>query len=71
MYFGISITIFFQIKNFVVTCYCINVNISILDYETVCEWEDFSPRCGAGQVVVMESALYGRMRPARCIGKNN
>ncbi len=33
-----------------------------------CNWETFSARCNqAGQVIVMQSAQYGRMKFGRCI----
>ncbi len=33
-----------------------------------CNWETFSAKCEAeGQVVLMTSAMYGRMRVGRCV----
>ena len=32
-----------------------------------CESETFRPRCGDGEVIVMQSATYGRMRLGRCV----
>ncbi len=32
-----------------------------------CNWETFSASCAAGQVVLMTSAHYGRMRAGRCV----
>ncbi len=35
-----------------------------------CNWETFSGTCPAGQVVLMESAMYGRMKYGRCVQKS-
>ena len=32
-----------------------------------CESESFRPRCGSNEVIVMETATYGRMRLGRCV----
>jgi Galactose binding lectin domain len=32
-----------------------------------CHMETFQPRCGHGDVIVMRSALFGRMRVGRCV----
>ena len=32
-----------------------------------CQWETFDAECSEDEVVVMTSALYGRMRIGRCI----
>ena len=32
-----------------------------------CNWETFSAKCNPGHVVLMESAMYGRMRAGRCV----
>ena len=43
------------------------------DYEGVkeyCERENFSPECPADHVVLMQSAVYGRMREGQCITGN-
>ena len=32
-----------------------------------CESENFSPKCGRQEVVVMERAQYGRMELGRCV----
>jgi len=32
-----------------------------------CVYERFTARCDAGQVIIVRSALYGRMRARRCI----
>ena len=34
-----------------------------------CNWETFHAQCRAGQVILMESAKYGRMKFGRCIRK--
>src|SRR6218665_1340603 len=34
--------------------------------EEVCLWESFNATCSAGEVVLVESALYGRMHDNRC-----
>ena len=34
--------------------------------EEVCLWESFNATCSAGEVVLIESALYGRMHDNRC-----
>ena len=31
-----------------------------------CQWETFNASCPAGWVVLMQTALYGRMRHGRC-----
>lgn len=46
-----------------VSCYPF---IALQDY---CELETFQPRCPSGDVILMKSALYGRMRIGRCITK--
>ena len=35
-----------------------------------CQLESFNTTCGAGEVIVMVSARYGRMRAGRCITGN-
>jgi len=37
------------------------------DVQEYCHYETFSGRCWRGEVVVMQSALWGRMRPGRCL----
>lgn len=32
-----------------------------------CQWEPFKPECSRDEVVVIEAALYGRMRLGRCL----
>ena len=32
-----------------------------------CNWETFSAKCNADQVIVMNSATYGRMKVGRCV----
>ncbi len=32
-----------------------------------CNWETFSAQCASGEVVLMTSAKYGRMRLGRCV----
>ena len=39
----------------------------IMDY---CQWEDFNPSCPPNSVVVMESAVYGRMEHGRCVKRD-
>ncbi len=43
------------------------IDISDPNIRDVCQYEYFSAACGEGHVVVMESAIYGRMRQGRCI----
>ena len=35
----------------------------------VCQFETFNASCPTGEVIVMETARYGRMRDGRCIKK--
>jgi hypothetical protein len=35
--------------------------------EQVCPFHDFQPTCPPGHVIVITSALYGRMRVGKCI----
>ncbi len=35
-----------------------------------CNWETFKGQCPDGQVILMSSAFYGRMKHGRCIQKN-
>ena len=35
--------------------------------EEVCVAEDFKPSCAADEVIIMESAVYGRMAIGRCV----
>ena len=47
-----------------------NVNgclLRVTETREYCYEEHFTPRCEEQQVLVMESARYGRMRPGRCI----
>lgn len=32
-----------------------------------CKWDTFRPQCGDHEVVLVQSALYGRMRHGTCI----
>ena len=36
----------------------------------ICPWERFKASCNADEVIVMETALYGRMSLGRCIEKD-
>ena len=36
----------------------------LLEY---CIDETFNPQCGSGELILMHSALYGRMRVGRCL----
>ncbi len=35
--------------------------------QELCNWETFSAQCSNNQVIIMMSALYGRMKHGRCI----
>ena len=37
------------------------------DSYSFCEADSFKPKCGRGEVVVMEAAFYGRMRLGKCV----
>ncbi len=39
----------------------------LADTYSFCEAESFNPKCGRGEVVVMEAASYGRMRLGKCV----
>lgn len=41
------------------------------DPKEYCQWETFNASCGADQVVLMQSALYGRMRFGRCMREDH
>ena len=41
--------------------------VSAADY---CQFETLDADCGADEVVVMETALYGRMRAGRCLSSD-
>ena len=34
-----------------------------------CQLESFNVTCGEGEIIVLVSALYGRMRPGKCISR--
>ena len=42
-------------------------SVGVRDY---CETETFNASCHHGEVIVMKSALYGRMRLGRCVRKD-
>ena len=37
---------------------------SLVEY---CEWDTFNPQCAGNEVVLVEKAVYGRMRTGSCI----
>ena len=41
--------------------------LSLLEY---CSLETFSGSCDATEVIIMESALYGLMKPGRCVAED-
>ena len=41
--------------------------LSISAIPDYCEGESFTATCGAGEVIVIDTARYGRMRNGRCI----
>jgi len=43
------------------------VNVSAMRLSEYCNMETFRARCQHGDVIVMETALFGRMRVGRCI----
>ena len=47
----------------------IDVNIH-LGPQDVCNREVYNVTCGAGEVIVMVSARYGRMQIRRCVKRN-
>ena len=40
------------------------------DKSDYCQLESFNVSCGEGEIIVLVSALYGRMRPGRCITRS-
>lgn len=38
-----------------------------LKNEDVCKWETFRARCGEGEVIVVNSARYGRIKTGKCV----
>ena len=38
--------------------------------QEICSSETFTTRCRAGELVVMETAVYGRMRIGPCVKKD-
>ncbi len=40
------------------------------DRHDYCQLETFNATCGSGEIIVMEEALYGRMRAGRCITRS-
>jgi len=40
---------------------------AFLETQEFCHMETFQPRCHHGHVIVMRSALFGRMRVGRCV----
>ena len=35
--------------------------------EEYCQWETFNATCGEGEVIVMRTARYGRMKLGKCL----
>ncbi len=48
----------------------VNLVIILTEMTEYCETEVFQPHCGTNQMIVMTSALYGRMEIGRCVKKN-
>lgn len=40
---------------------------SVVNVEEYCQLETFKPRCRHGEVIVMKSARFGRMRVGKCV----
>ena len=34
-----------------------------------CQWETFHASCGHDRVIIMQTAMYGRLRPGRCVSR--
>jgi len=47
-----------------------NYTFMFSEYSEHCQDESFKAACQPGQVVVMETARYGRMRIGRCVKRN-
>ena len=45
-----------------------NLTLSLLSVEEeFCQWETFNATCGEGEVIVMRTARYGRMKLGKCL----
>ena len=38
--------------------------------QELCQWETLEASCGAGQVILLQEAVYGRMKLGRCVKRN-
>ena len=48
--------------------YIYNLALSLLSVEEeFCQWETFNATCGEGEVIVMRTARYGRMKLGKCL----
>ena len=45
----------------------LNLFCDISDVQEFCQNEAFSAKCSNNEVIIMEKALYGRMRLGRCV----
>ena len=41
--------------------------VAVASCEEYCQWESFNATCGRHQLIVVTSAVYGRMRVGRCV----
>jgi len=48
--------------------YCVLLLLSVV--EDFCQWQTFNGTCPLGSVIVIEHALYGRMRFGRCLDRD-
>lgn len=53
-----------MVINSYITLFCVSATGSVREY---CESEAFRARCRQDEAILIESALYGRMRLGRCV----
>ena len=52
---------------FTTLCFFLKPNLNLFLFTEYCQFETFNPVCNDNEVVVIESAFYGRMKLGRCV----
>ena len=47
-----------------------NIHLFVAEIQEICNMETFEAECGEDEVILMQRALYGRMKMGKCVSSS-